>query len=104
MKDDGIPFKSVFESNLEMSKVKTTPSTITAVRNSAERADWKAPEAAPAKNMVIIAISVGKRPLHGTKLFVRIAMSLSRGESIILQPITPQALQPNPMQIVCAIM
>ena len=29
-------------------------------------------------------------------------MSLSRGESIILQPIIPQALQPNPIQVVSA--
>lgn len=38
--------------------------------------------------------------LQGTKLFVRIAINLSRGESIILHPTTPAALQPNPMHIV----
>ena len=38
--------------------------------------------------------------LHGTKLFVKIAISLSRGESIILHPVTPQALQPKPMHMV----
>lgn len=38
--------------------------------------------------------------LHGTKLLVKIAINLSRGELIILQPTTPAALQPNPMHIV----
>ena len=52
------------------------------------------------KKIVEMVIKVGKRPLQGTKLFVKIARSLSRGESIILQPITPAALQPNPMHIV----
>ena len=47
-------------------------------------------------------ISVGKRPLQGTKLFVRIAISRSRGESITRQAITPAALQPKPMLIVSA--
>lgn len=37
--------------------------------------------------------------LHGTKLFVMIAINLSLGESIILHPVTPHALQPNPMHI-----
>ena len=31
------------------------------------------------KNIVEMAINVGKRPLQGTKLFVKIAISLSRG-------------------------
>ena len=38
--------------------------------------------------------------LHGTKLFVNMAINLSLGESIILHPVTPQALQPNPMHMV----
>lgn len=41
----------------------------------------------------------GNRPLQGTKLLVIVAMSLSRGESIMRQPTTPAALQPNPMQM-----
>ena len=52
--------------------------------------------------MEISVIIVGNRPLHGTKLFVSIASNLSRGESIILHPTTPAALQPNPMHIVRA--
>ncbi|MNI74249.1 hypothetical protein D3C73_1303220 [compost metagenome] len=51
------------------------------------------------KNTVETAINVGNLPLHGTKLLVRIAISLSLGESIILQPITPAALHPNPIHI-----
>ena len=53
-----------------------------------------------AKNTVAIAINVGKRPLQGTKLLVIIAISRSLGDSIILHPITPAALHPNPIHIV----
>ena len=52
--------------------------------------------------MVDSAINVGNRPLHGTKLFVMVAISLSLGESMILQAITPAALHPNPMHMVSA--
>ena len=38
--------------------------------------------------------------MHGTKVLVMIAISLSLSESIIRQPETPQALQPNPMHMV----
>jgi len=38
--------------------------------------------------------------LQGTKLLVKIAINLSLGESIILHPTQPAALQPNPMHIV----
>ena len=42
-------------------------------------------------------MSSGKRPLHGTRLFVSIAMSRSRGEvDDLATPVTPQALQPDP--------
>ena len=44
----------------------------------------------------------GNRPLQGTKLLVRMAMSRSRGESMIRQPTTPAALQPKPMHMVRA--
>ena len=64
--------------------------------------DFKIPENEAVKNMVIIAIRVGKRPLQGTKLLVRIAISRSLGDVIIRHPITPAALQPNPMHIVRA--
>lgn len=45
---------------------------------------------------------VGNLPLHGTKLFVKMAIIRSLGESIILAPTTPTALQPNPMHMVRA--
>jgi len=52
-----------------------------------------------AKNADATAIIVGNLPLQGTKLFVMTAMSLSLGESIILHPITPAALHPNPIHM-----
>ena len=54
----------------------------------------------PAINIVAIVIRKGNLPLQGTKLFVKIAISFSRGEFIILQPVTPAALQPTHMHIV----
>ena len=49
------------------------------------------------KNMVMMAMRVGNRPLQGTKLLVMMAISRSRGESMIRQPTTPAALQPKPI-------
>lgn len=49
--------------------------------------------------MVAIQIKNGNLPLHGIKLFVRIDTSFSLGESIILHPTTPAALQPSPMHM-----
>lgn len=54
------------------------------------------PEAKLPINIIDIVIKNGNLPLQGTKLLVKIAINFSRGESIILQPITPAALQPNP--------
>ena len=51
-------------------------------------------------NTIATVIKNGKRPLQGTKLLVKIETNFSRGESIILQPTTPAALQPNPMHMV----
>ena len=63
------------------------------------KADFKLLKLPTAKNMVIKAINPGNLPLQGTNAFVKIAINLSLGESIILQPTTPQALQPNPIHI-----
>ena len=60
------------------------------------------PAEAQAKNMVIMVMSVGNRPLQGTKLLVRTATSLSLSEFIILHPVTPAALQPKPIHMVSA--
>ena len=102
MKEEGIPFKIVFDNIFDIKRVITTPSIITPIKIRAENRERNGDTIPAAKNIVIIDISMGKRPLHGTKLFVIIAISLSRGESIIRQPITPAALQPNPMHIVSA--
>lgn len=53
-------------------------------------------------NTIATVIKKGKRPLQGTKLLVKMETNFSRGESIILQPTTPAALQPNPMHMVNA--
>ncbi len=50
-------------------------------------------------NIDDIVISIGNLPLHGTKLFVSIAINFSLVEFIILHPITPAALHPNPMHM-----
>ena len=99
VKEDGIPFSSVLDNSLVMTKVIAIPNTITAVSRTADRTEESAPPAVPTKNMVNIAISVGNLPLHGTKLLVRIASRRSLGESMIRQPMTPAALQPKPMHI-----
>ena len=41
-----------------------------------------------------------KRPLQGTKLLVTVAMSRSRGDSMMRQPTTPHALHPKPIAMV----
>ena len=60
----------------------------------------RTPCSPPAINILEIAINKGNLPLQGIKLLVIIAISLSLGESIILHPVTPHALHPNPMHIV----
>ena len=54
----------------------------------------------PEIKIVEIVIKNGNLPLQGTKQLVRIAINFSLGEFIILQPVTPAALQPNPIHIV----
>ena len=101
--DDGIPFNIVFDNIFDIINVKNIPNIITIITASVDNIDDKNPfpaEYAPAINIVAIDIKNGNLPLHGTKLFVRIAINLSLGESIILHPVTPQALQPNPIHIV----
>jgi hypothetical protein len=50
----------------------------------------------------VIAIRAGSLPLQGIILFVTIAVARSFSDSIILHPVTPQALHPNPIAIVRA--
>ena len=99
VKEEGIPLSRVCDKSLEIASVAATPSRIAPRSRSADITDENLFPAVT-KNIVIIAIIVGNRPLQGTKLLVRIAISRSRGESIIRHPVTPQALQPNPIAIV----
>ncbi len=94
VKDELMPFSIVEERIFAARKVIKTPKMITPVSKNGEK---KLPAA---KKIVIIVIRVGNLPLQGTKLFVKMAMSLSLGESIILQPETPAALQPKPIAVV----
>ena len=102
MNDDGTPFNMVIDRSFDVIKVAAIPNSIIQVKMNALSKDSKPEKALPTKNIVITDIKSGKRPLHGTKLFVRIPIILSLGESIILHPIIPHALHPNPMHIVKA--
>ena len=101
MNDELFPFNTVFESIFEIISVINIPINTKAVSISAETTEEKNVPS-EAKNIAIIAINVGNLPLHGTKLFVSVAISRSLGESIILQPTTAAALHPKPMHIVSA--
>lgn len=102
VKDDGSPLSNVLDNIFDTINVKNMPSKITKHKISTLKNDENIPAFAPIKNIVIIDISVGNLPLHGTKLFVNIAINRSLGESIILHPVTPHALQPKPIHIVNA--
>ena len=101
MYEEGVPLSTVSDNNFVEINVRIMPDRITAVNSKAERIEPIKPDAVT-KNIEIIAIIAGNLPLQGTKLFVIIAKSRSRGESIILHPTTPAALQPNPIHIVSA--
>ncbi len=93
----------VADNSFDMRSVIKIPRMITPDRIAADNTEENAPEAPPTKNMVIMAIMVGKRPLHGTKLLVIMAISRSLGESMIRQPMIPAALHPNPMHMTAEI-
>ena len=88
-----MPRSTVAESNLDATSVRSTLPATTTVNSRAP------PIALPAKNAVHRKISSGKRPLHGANALVSMAISLSRGESMMRHPVTPQALHPNPMHM-----
>ncbi len=102
-KEDGIPFNIVFDKILDITNVMTIPRIITNMTAIVDTIDDPIPPIVPAINIVAIVIKNGNLPLHGTKLFVNMAINLSLGESIILQPVTPQLLQPNPIHMVMTI-
>ncbi len=96
---DGIPFNTVFDSSFEIMRVRNIPSSIiskTVIVASKEAPKWIP---SPPINILASVISNGKRPLQGTNALVSMAINLSLGEFIILHPITPAALQPNPMHM-----
>lgn len=102
IKDEGRPFNIVLDSILDMIKVKKIPINIIPSTTIVDMNVVNFPFTVPAMNIAEIVIKNGKRPLQGTNAFVRIAISFSLGESIILVPTTPAALQPNPMHMVRA--
>ena len=89
----------VLDSSFEISNVAVIPTRMAPVSPTAEMTDPSNPDRPATKNIVITEMRAGKRPLQGTKLFVRMAMSRSLGESIIRHPTTPAALQPNPIHM-----
>ena len=60
-----------------MTPINTTPTTVPAAMKEVNAGGKDA-----ATKTVASIIKVGKRPLHGTKLLVRMAIKRSRGESI----------------------
>lgn len=102
VKDELSPFNSVFDKSFEETNVIKIPKSITKSSINTPLREEIIPVQFPIKNIDIIEIMAGNLPLHGTNEFVRIAINLSLGESIILAPITPHALHPNPMHIVNA--
>ena len=86
----------------DTSSVIRIPSTMTPASSKADKKEENMPAAFPIRNMDIMDKSMGNLPLQGTKLLVIMAISRSLGESIIRHPVTPTALQPNPMHIVSA--
>lgn len=101
MNEDGMPLRSVDESSFEYIIVTTIPRSmnITSMRPAA--APLKAPIPA-VKNIIMSIISVGKRPLQGMNELVTAAMTRSLGDSMMRQPVTPQALHPSPIHMVRA--
>ena len=75
MTEEGTPFSRVFESSREHKNVIRIPSRINPVSISAERMD-PVITLPPTKNIVMREMSVGNRPLQGTKLLVRMAIPI----------------------------
>lgn len=101
-KDEASPFSIVFERIFEMPKLIAIPNKITpkTARVDTNEEYWFATRLPI--NIEDIVISIGNLPLHGTKQFVSIAIIFSLVEFIILHPIIPAALHPNPIHIVSA--
>ena len=76
MNDDGNPFSIVLDSIFDTSSVMKTDNSINPIKISVEVIDELV------KNIAIKVIKVGNLPLHGIKLLVSIAISLSLFESV----------------------
>ena len=86
MKKELSPLSIVFDSRADTIKVAIIPTKVMmASIAAATREDVAGYN--PAKKIVAISIMVGHRPLQGTKLLVRMAISRSRGELMLLQEI-----------------
>ena len=90
------------ESSHDVANVSTTPNTATPITASAEIRPAQCAGTAPPTKIVATRICVGQRPLQIAKLFVMIAISRSRGLSMMRAATTPAALQPQPLAIVSA--
>ena len=101
--DDGSPLSSVADSILDTANVANIPSNITKVSAAADKTLPANPPALTKKSEIIVMI-IGKRPLHGTKTFVSMAISRSRLLSIMRHPTMPAALHPKPIHIVYTIL
>lgn len=102
VKEDASPFNNVLDNNLDERNVIIIPSNITKTKIATPTKEENTPVHFPIRNIEIIEIIAGNLPLHGTNVFVSIAISLSRGESIIRAPTMPHALHPKPIHIVKA--
>ena len=89
-----MPRRIVFDNRREMDSVTRKLNRISETSKNGAIQAWLA-----AKNIVSSAIKIGRRPLQGVKLLVKIAISRSRGDSIMRQPMTPAALQPKAMHV-----
>ncbi len=86
----------------ELSIAKPKPNKATASTESAAIEPPQPRGASVPIKTPAIRICVGQRPLQREKLFVKIAINRSRGESMIRVATTPAALQPKPIAIVSA--
>ena len=98
MNDERSPLSIVFDRNDEASRVTATDNARIIERNSADSRLLKGKDAEHIINIDRMLIRVGNFPLQGTSEAVIIAISRSLRLSIILVPVTPQALQPRLIQ------
>lgn len=103
MNEEGTPFNMVCDNSLEMRSVIHIPSKITNNTLTVAKREEAKPLAKLPMKIEATVIKNGNLPLQGTNALVKIEISFSLGESIILHPTTPAALQPNPMHIVVTI-